>query len=129
MSDTVLQVLLVAVAAAVVGGVALGTRRWQRPGHPPVDVGLADLPAGIIVFTSTDCSTCHEALAAVKALDVPVREVTWELEPQLLESAGVSAVPLTVLRRGDGTVVDQIVGVPSARRLRRAVAAWAESKT
>lgn len=125
MDDPLLRIAAVAVAAIVVVGLAVVSRRWQRPSHPRIDVAGLGFPPGIVIFTSTDCTKCKDALAALRGLDVPVREVTWELEGSLLESARVATVPLTAFVDGSGRVIDQIVGIPTARRLRRAAAAWA----
>ncbi len=112
----------VVVALAIVAvAVARAAGRWQRPSHPPVDVSdLAPTP-GIVVFTSTDCSSCKAALAAVEATGAQVREVTWELEGATLEDRGVEAVPLTVVVDTAGRAVGQVAGVPPRRWLR---AAW-----
>ena len=120
MSDAAIRALLVGGGTLLVVILALATRRWQRPTHERVDVAGLGLPPGIVIFTSTDCATCKEALARVRTADAPVREVTWELERALLEQAKVAAVPLTVVVADDGTVVDQMVGVPRRRRLARA---------
>jgi hypothetical protein len=117
------QVLLVAAAALAVVAIAVGTRRFQRPTHERVDVHGVGLPPGIVIFTSTECGTCRDALAAVRAAAAPVREVTWELESGLFERVGVTAVPLTIVVGAAGDVIAQIVGVPHRRKLARAVAA------
>lgn len=124
MDDVWVRLLLIAGAAAVVLGAAYATRRWQRPGHPRLDLAGAGFDPGVVLFTSTDCTTCKDALAVVKPLDIPLREVTWELEAPMLEKLDVSAVPLTVFVGTDGEIVDQIVGVPRRSRLRRAAARW-----
>ncbi len=122
MSDQLDQILLVAGSAGAVVAVAIATRRWQRPTHDRVDVHGLGLPSGIVIFTSTECARCKDALAVVRRTGVPMREVTWELEPQIIERAGVTAVPLTVVIDETGSVLDQVVGVPRMRRLRRAIA-------
>lgn len=122
---TWLQVLLVAGAALVVIAASLGTRRFQRPTHERVDVHGTGLPAGIVVFTSTECATCKDALAVVRESPAPVREVTWELESGMFETVGVTAVPLTIVVDAVGDVTAQMVGVPRRRKLARAVASAA----
>lgn len=117
------RLVIVAVLALLVVVIARGTRRWQRPTHEPVDVSEADLPAGIVLFTSTECEKCRAARDIVKTLDAPLREVTWELEPGLLDAVGVTAVPLTIIIGSDGEVASQVVGVPSKRKLERTLAA------
>jgi hypothetical protein len=108
-----LLVVMVVVAVRVVA-------RWQRPGHPPIELGdLADTP-GIVLFTSTDCVSCSSARAIAESLGVPIREVTWELEPSLMERVGVEAVPLTAVVGTARTVAWIGAGVPSERTLRAA---------
>ncbi|HSF85180.1 MAG TPA: hypothetical protein VLG28_05880 [Acidimicrobiia bacterium] len=129
MDETWLRLLVVAVMAAIVVGAAYGTRRWQRPGHARLDLAGSVFAPGVVMFTSTDCTTCKDALAAVKPLDIPLREVTWELEGNTLEQLDVSAVPLTVFVGNDGEILDQTVGVPRRRWLRRAAAKWRRTVT
>ena len=119
--DVVLRIAAIAVAAIAVVALALVTRRWQRPHQPQVDLSGLDLPAGIVLFTSTECANCARARTVVKTLGASVREVTWELEPHVFEAAGVESVPLTVVAGPDGVVADQIAGIPSRRRLVRAL--------
>lgn len=121
MSDTAVRALVVGVVIALALLIAWVASRLARPHHPPVDVGdLASRP-GVVVFTSTDCSSCKEALAVARSQSLPVREVTNELESARLEAAGVLAVPLTVVVDGTGSQVASFAGVPRRRALRRAV--------
>lgn len=124
MDELWFRLLVIAALTAAVAGTALATRKWQRPGHPRLDVSGRGLGPGAVVFTSTDCSTCKETLQLIRNLEMPLREVTWELEGRVLEELGVSAVPLTTFVGAGDVVVDQIVGVPRRRRLRRAEARW-----
>jgi glutaredoxin len=120
-SDQVVRgvvVLVVVVVAILVASVA---RKLARPVHPEITVGdVGDRP-GVVLFTSTDCSNCKEAIALLKAESVPFREITHELEPQRFESWTVLAVPLTVVLDADGGVVDMMSGVPRPRTLRKAI--------
>jgi len=119
--EVVIRLGVVAALLVVAVVVARAAGRWQRPSHPPVDVSdLAPTP-GIVLFTSTDCSSCKAALAAVEGTGAPVREITWELEGATLEARGVEAVPLTVVVDATGRPVGQVSGVPPRRWLR---AAW-----
>lgn len=106
-------ILLVIVAARLIG-------RWQRPSHPALDLGDFGPRPGIVLFTSTDCVNCKSARAVVESLRVPVREVTWELEPAVLERLGVEAVPLTVVVDAEGRIELLTAGVPRRRSLQRA---------
>lgn len=90
--------------------------------HPPVVIEGLGFGTGLVVFTSTECVRCKEALAAAKATGLPLREVTYELEPGLLERAGVTGVPLTLVIDVQGQLVSQIAGVKH-RALRKAARA------
>jgi len=121
MDDTLVRFLVIGGVALLAALAAVATRRWQRPVHPAVDVRGLGLPSGIVLFTSTECANCAAARRVAAATGAPIREVTWELEAPLLERAGVTSVPLTLVIDGDGAVVTQIVGIPPLRRLRRAL--------
>lgn len=122
MTGEVGRTLVVVVIIAGAVGIGLLATKVRRPHHPPADVtGLGPTP-GIVIFTSTDCASCREALEIVRAQELPVREVTHELEASRLEAAGVAAVPLTVVLAADGRSIAQFAGVPPRRALRKAVA-------
>jgi glutaredoxin len=115
-----LRVIVVVVAILLVIAVARLIGRWQRPSHPALDLGDLGPRPGIVLFTSTDCVNCKRARTVVESLEVPVREVTWELEPKLLEAVGVDAVPLVAVVDGEGRIELLTAGVPRRRPLRRA---------
>ena len=115
-----LQIAIVLVAIVVVIGAVRLFARWQRPSHPPVDAaGLGEEP-GVVIFTSTDCANCEKARRVIGSLDVPIREVTWELEPSVFEDRGVEAVPLTAVVDASGRVEYLTAGVPRKRSVVRA---------
>ena len=114
------QVARLLIATGVVGlalAIAAIASRIRKPMHPSVVVNdLADRP-GVVLFTSTDCSTCKKAIARLKEVGLAFREVTYELEPHQFESWGVVAVPLTVLVDASGDATTVFSGVPSERAL------------
>ena len=112
--------LVIALVVVVVVVVRL-IGRWQRPSHPPIDLGDVGPRPGVVVFTSTDCANCRETMALVGSLGVEVREVSWELEPGVQEAVGVEAVPLTAVVDADGSVEALLTGVPRKRALHRAL--------
>ncbi len=120
MSDTVLRLLLVAVVLGVAAGLAFLTRR-KTSYHPPVDIAGIGLPPGLVVFTSTECTRCKEVLALAKTFEIPLREVTYELEPDLQERVGVVGVPLTLAVDSASVLVGQLAGSVTQRSLRRVV--------
>ena len=121
MDSTLLRVLLVLLVLGVAAAAA-GIARRTASHHPPIDIAGLGLPAGVVVFTSTDCPRCKPVLGAARASGAPVREVTYELEGDLQRRAGVVGVPLTIVVDRGGAIVAQFAGRLSAGRLRRAVA-------
>lgn len=113
-------VIVAAVILVAVGGGYLLRRNTTF--HPLVDVSGLGLPAGLVVFTSTDCHRCKDALAVARRLDAPLREVTYEIESELQERAGVVGVPLTLVVDDSGAAVAQFAGQLNERSLRRALA-------
>ncbi len=122
MSDVVIRVAVVAVVLVAAWLIAMAFRRIVAPSHPDVVVGEVGDRPGVVLFTSTDCSTCKDAIEQLEDLGIPFREVTYDLEPQRFDTWQVGAVPLTVVLDGDGNVVSVISGVPSAKQIRRDVA-------
>ena len=117
MSDATIRLIVALVVVVVALGVAYLAKKVRRPIHPEVVVGdIGDRP-GIVMFTSTDCSTCKKAIDRLKAASLPFREVTHELEPARFETWEVVAVPLTVFVDVDSHVVAALTGVPSKRAI------------
>lgn len=127
MGDPVVGVLVVAAVIGVAAGISYLLRR-NTTYHPPVDIAGLGLPPGLVVFTSTNCRRCKDALAAARHVGVPMREVTYELESDLQQRAGVSGVPLTVVVDPSGRAVAQLAGPVRLRKLQRAVARAGLSK-
>ncbi|MBT8214955.1 MAG: hypothetical protein KJP12_06990 [Acidimicrobiia bacterium] len=116
MTDVVVRLVLAAVLAGAVVGVARALAS-RRPSQRRITLtGVTD---SVVLFTSTDCTNCAAAREAFKIAGIPIREVTWELEGSVLEAAGVTEVPTTVVIGPDGETIDQMSGVPSPRRARR----------
>jgi hypothetical protein len=119
MSDVVVRVGVVLVVLVAAWFVAMGLSRFVRPSHPDVMVGEVGDRPGVVMFTSTDCSTCREAIQRLRDVGIPFRQVTYELEPQRFETWRVGAVPLTVVVDAESAVVSVITGVPSRKQLLR----------
>lgn len=115
----VLAAVAVILAALAVAFVATKIR---KPVHPTIVVGdIGDRP-GVLLFSSTDCTTCKETIARLKDLAVPFREVTYELEPHRFEEWEIVAVPLTVFVDAGSEPVAVLTGVPSKRTLAKSAA-------
>lgn len=122
MNDVVLRAAVVVAVLGLAWLIAVGFRRFVRPSHPDLTVGdVGDRP-GVVMFTSTDCTTCKEAIRRIENVGVAFREVTYELEPQRFDTWGVGAVPLTVVLAEDSSIVSVMTGVPSDKQFRRDIA-------
>ncbi len=122
MPDLLLRALWLGGAAGLAVGIGALASRVRRTSQPPARLDGLDLESAIVAFTSTDCENCAKVMRLLVGFDVPVREITHELEPVSFEAAGVGAVPLVVVLGRDGSAIAQFGGVPRRARLRRALA-------
>jgi hypothetical protein len=126
MTDLLVRVAATASVAgmAIVAGLVVARR--NRSTQPDARVERLGFDAAVVAFTSTDCPTCRKVMRRLTALEVAVREVTFELEPGLFDEAGVDGVPLVVVLTRAGDHAAQFGGLVSAARVRRAlaVAGW-----
>jgi len=120
MNDVAVRVAAVVLVLGLARLAALVLARFLRPKHPDVIVGDEGDRPGIVLFTSTDCSTCKRTISRIHESGLTFREITYDLEPQRFDAWGVTGVPLTVVLDAAGTIVDGMSGVPSIRRMRRA---------
>ena len=122
MNDVVARVAAVVAVLIAARFVAMGFSRFIRPSHPDISVGEVGERPGVVMFTSTDCSTCREAIQRLRDVGVPFRQITYELEPERFDTWRVGAVPLTVVIDAESNVVSVTTGVPPAKQLRRDIA-------
>lgn len=115
-----LAIRLVVVVAVVAGALGLSrlSRPWQDAAHPQLQIPSGDLPAGVVLFTSTVCDQCANARAALQGAGISYREVTWEIESDRFQRYGVQGVPLLVQLDASGRQVYLAAGVPTRRALR-----------
>lgn len=123
MSGQVLRLVFVLGIVVVAIGAAYLARKLAKPVHPAITVGEVGDRPGVVLFTSTDCSNCKEAIATLERASIPFREVTYDLEPHRFVAWDVLAVPMTVVVDGDGKLIEAISGVPRRKVLTRAVQA------
>lgn len=119
MDEAVVRIIVVVLVVVVALALSRLSRPWQDSAHPPLDIPPGDLPAGVVLFTSTDCDQCATARAALKKAGIDYREVTWELEPGRIEQYGVQGVPLLARIDESGTQTFLAAGVPTRRSLRQ----------
>jgi hypothetical protein len=107
------------LAALVVAGAGHLRRflRGRAATAGPLD--LTGVEGRVVFFSDAACPTCDAARARLRASRVPFREIGYHEDPAAHRRAGVTAVPLTVVRGSDGGEVGRIGGRPSRRALRR----------
>lgn len=132
MSRLALAIVLIAAAAAVAWW--LRRRQPQPPTQShyrvPTQLDRADFderecPWLVVVFSSTTCDTCLDAVAKARVLasvDVTVQDVSYQARKDLHQRYNIEAAPTTVVADADGVVCAAFVGAPSATDLWAAVA-------
>jgi len=130
------RLLIVAAIVVLAAGVAAVVRR-MRPEPPTqgrwpvptqldrVDFERPDAPWLVVVFSSTTCLSCADAVEKARVLaaaEVVVQEVEVAARPGLHRRYGIEAVPVTIVADGEGVVRASFVGAPSATDLWAAVA-------
>lgn len=118
MPDVLIRIAVVCAVIIIALAVSRLSRPWQDSAHPPLRIPPGDLPAGVVLFTSTDCDQCGAARAALKKAGIEYREVTWELEAGRFEAYGVQAVPLLACINDRGEQSLLAAGIPTRRSLR-----------
>jgi thioredoxin-like negative regulator of GroEL len=89
------------------------------------DFDRPDAPWLVVVFSSTTCLSCADAVEKAEVLasaEVVVQDVEVTANPDLHRRYGIDAVPVTVVADGDGVARASFVGAPSATDLWAAVA-------
>jgi hypothetical protein len=122
MPDLAVRAIWLGGLALVAVGVGLLATRVRRSSQPAVRLDDLGFESAIVAFTSTDCSNCKKVMRLLSEFEVPVREVAYELEPGLFETAGVEGVPPVVVVGKDGSPARQFGGMVSRFRLRIALA-------
>lgn len=130
------RLLIVAAVVALAAGVAVVVRR-RRPEPPTqgrwpvptqldrVDFDRPDAPWLVVVFSSTTCLSCADAVEKAEVLasaDVVVQDVEVGARADLHRRYGIDAAPVTVVADRDGVVRASFVGAPSATDLWAAMA-------
>ena len=130
------RLLIVAAVVVLAAGVAVVVRR-RRPEPPTqgrwpvptqldrVDFDRPDAPWLVVVFSSTTCLSCADAVEKAEVLagaEVVVQDVEVGARPGLHRRYGIDAVPVTIVADRDGVVRASFVGAPSATDLWAAVA-------
>lgn len=118
MDDLTIRVAVVVGLVVVVIGLTLAANKFGEQRHAAIALGDVSVPPGLVLFSSTECSTCKAVAADLRKIAVPLREITYELESATLSELGVDAVPLTLVVAEDQRILWQRAGRLSARSLR-----------
>jgi hypothetical protein len=129
--------LIVAAALVVVAGIVARALRRRRPAPPtqaawavPAQLDRADFerpeaPWLVVVFSSTTCAGCQQALAKARVLassEVAVQDVAYQSRQDLHDRYHIEAAPTIVVADGEGVVRASFVSTPTATDLWAAVA-------
>ena len=119
MSEPILQLLVLAGVVAVVAVLAwVGARRRIAN---PLEAVRPDLSPGVHFFSSSTCSACLPARAALtKVIGTDFIEVRFEDDPSGFSRWAIGTVPTVIVVRESGQAV-VFEGVPRKRDLRRVV--------
>lgn len=118
MDDVAVRLIVVGAVVAGAFGLSRLSRPWQDPAHPELQIPPGELPAGVVLFTSTDCDQCASARATLQRAGISYREVTWEIESDRFQRYGVQGVPLLAKLDASGRQLYLAAGVPTRRTLR-----------
>jgi glutaredoxin len=124
MSDLTVRLLLGAGGLLVVA-IALFVARVVERRRAEILVDVSALEGEVVFFSDRSCLRCDAVRTLLEGEGVQYAEYVYEDDAEIHRAAGVVAVPLVVIRSGrvDESVV--LAGVPSVRRLRRALGATA----
>lgn len=130
------RVLLAAALVAVALAVAWYLERRRRIAGPEAptqptgfvlpgqldraDFASPDKPRLVVVFTSSTCDNCAEAVAKARVLEsttVAYEEVPWQTRKDLHDRYGIEVVPATLVADEQGVVTATFVGRPPATDL------------
>lgn len=117
MDDPVVRLL--AAAAIVLVGVAasLLSRRRQRMRTADRSLDVSAFRGRVLLFTDSRCRSCRAARHRLGAAGVAFDEIAHDHEPEMVAAAGVTGVPLLVVRDPAGTIVGRIAGRVRRREL------------
>jgi predicted DsbA family dithiol-disulfide isomerase len=121
MSEAAVRLLLIAIGvAAVVATWAITkvTERWRAERGT---LNLDGLDARVLFFSDAACHRCDVVRAMLESETVEWIEIGFETDAATHERVGVTGVPLLVVRGLDDVITARMAGVPSRRRLRRAL--------
>ena len=129
--------LVVAAALVMIAGIVAGALRRRRPEPPtqarwavPSQLDRADFEHPevdwlVVVFSSTACDSCEQAIAKAQVLASPqvaVQDVSYQARPDLHRRYAIEAAPTIVVADAEGVVKASFVSTPTATDLWAAVA-------
>ena len=122
MDDAAVRLILaggIAVAALLLAGAGHLHRRKRGRAAAAIPLDLTGIDGRVLLFSDVACPTCDTARARLETAGAPFREIGYHLDPEAHRRAGVTAVPLIVVRNAAGGEVGRIGGRPVRRTLER----------
>jgi hypothetical protein len=132
-----MSTLIVAAALVVAAALAAAVLRRRKPEPPtqahwavPSQLDRADfehpeVPWLVVVFSSTACVSCQQAIAKASVLASPqvaVQDVSYQAHPDLHRRYSIEAAPTIVVADLEGVVHASFTTTPTATDLWAAVA-------
>lgn len=122
MGDLAARLLLGGAGLLVVVAVVVAARAMERRRAGAL-VDVSALAGTVMFFSDRACMRCAAVRDLLDEEGVDYVEYGYEDDPAVHRAAGVVAVPLVVIRTDGSQPPAVLAGVPSARRLHRALAA------
>ncbi len=119
MTDLVVRLVIVAATLAVAGGLAYVAHRRTARRMEVAPVDLSGFGGRVLFFSDAACRRCPVVRDLLDELGVDYAEFSYGEHPEGMRAAGITAVPLVVVRDEAGGEVGRIAGRPGVRRLRR----------
>jgi len=120
-ADPLTRLLLLAAGAALVGAL-VWLLRWRadRSSKRWLPVDLGPFPAALY-FGDATCASCIPARNAIEQGHLEVRSYEWASQGDVFDLLEIAEVPRLIVAGGQGQILADISGVPSARQI-----AWAK---
>lgn len=121
MSDLAVRLLVGGGAVVVAAAIALWAHRGERRRALRVPLDLSGIDGSVVFFSDVTCTRCDIVRVHLESLGVEFTEVAYDQDPETHRRAGVTAVPLVVVRDDDGGEVRRLAGVMPKARLAMAL--------
>lgn len=122
MSEPLLRAMVIGMVLVAVLAVVLLSRAAERKRSIRSPLDLSPVSGSVILFSDAGCRRCDQTRRMLSEAGIAFEEYRHDTDPEVLEQVGVTAVPLVVVRRADGSEAGRIAGRVTKRALRRLTA-------